>query len=685
MTRVTVATAPLITAAQSVRGYKERQNVSELLADTLYTYQPDRNDTVAPGDIIRTRSEGFSYEVLAAGASGDVATAGGVKLRALAERGELSVDAFGPTAGLADARAEVQAGIDALDGEALILGPRTYSVEGPIYTGALTGNTSAGNVVIAGVGPASIIEKNYTGQGTIRSHSGNQVVAQSTTTFTDMEDLPGDITLRDFTMRSAEWLIGGVPTNTPFQIFAKDLLVDSVTVDNWSGWAFRNGGLRHTYRDIKFSNPLSPHPDGEGNPDGIHMRWGDTAFIENVTGKAGDDMVALGIAGAVDADQTIKGLSRAVVTGVMGDPNGSLLALMAGPDQIVSSISGRGFFGTSKTQGVKIIADGSGFLQSIHVSDFNYTSLGPVGQNAMTINLTPGCEDIKIGPGRVVPEYVDGVNITFIHTTDDVTATKIDLDLRIVGTGMTAPSPPSSIGAALRLTRSGTGGSINGATIRDSNWRAVITGASGASLVRLASVGMEWCDLDLTAYDVQDGQTAFDLQAAVQYCRLKLKARRVAGATSSVGLNMSFASVRNNDFRGSDFRGVDQVFPVRPHFSNNFQGVWGVLSPGRGDDLTISDGAITVTHEEHVIDTEGAASTDDLDVITTIPNLPNGLRLVLRSANSGRDITLRDVTAITADAGAIRAKSFTLGNTNDRVVLTSDNGNWFRLSSEDNS
>jgi len=96
MTRVTVATAPLITAAQSVRGYKKRQNVSELLADTLYTYQPDRNDTVAPGDIIRTRAEGFSYEVLAAGASGDVATAGGVKLRALAIPG-ITPAAFGAT------------------------------------------------------------------------------------------------------------------------------------------------------------------------------------------------------------------------------------------------------------------------------------------------------------------------------------------------------------------------------------------------------------------------------------------------------------------------------------------------------------------------------------------------------------------------------------------------------------
>jgi hypothetical protein len=113
MTRVTVATAPLITAAQSVRGYKERQNVSELLADTLYTYQPSRNDTVAPGDIIRTRSEGFSYEVLAAGASGDVETAGGVKLRVLAGPEGLSVRAFGATGlGVVDDAPAIQAAIN---------------------------------------------------------------------------------------------------------------------------------------------------------------------------------------------------------------------------------------------------------------------------------------------------------------------------------------------------------------------------------------------------------------------------------------------------------------------------------------------------------------------------------------------------------------------------------------------
>jgi len=132
MTRVTVATAPLITAAQSVRGYKERQNVSELLADTLYTYQPDRNDTVAPGDIIRTRAEGFSYEVLAAGASGDVVTAGGVKLRALKESGGgVTTGQFGAVAdGATDDSASLVAAVSSSD--LLILDRRVYRVNSQV-------------------------------------------------------------------------------------------------------------------------------------------------------------------------------------------------------------------------------------------------------------------------------------------------------------------------------------------------------------------------------------------------------------------------------------------------------------------------------------------------------------------------------------------------------------------------
>lgn len=66
-------------------------NVAALLADTALTYS-----TASAGDIIRTRSEGFAYQVAASGASDQhVTTAGGVKLYVLPLEGALPQGAFG--------------------------------------------------------------------------------------------------------------------------------------------------------------------------------------------------------------------------------------------------------------------------------------------------------------------------------------------------------------------------------------------------------------------------------------------------------------------------------------------------------------------------------------------------------------------------------------------------------------
>jgi hypothetical protein len=68
-------------------------NVAAVLADTSMTYS-----TVAAGDIVRTRSEGFSYQVAASGATDQhVTTAGGVKLYVQPIAGEYHVKAFGGT------------------------------------------------------------------------------------------------------------------------------------------------------------------------------------------------------------------------------------------------------------------------------------------------------------------------------------------------------------------------------------------------------------------------------------------------------------------------------------------------------------------------------------------------------------------------------------------------------------
>lgn len=66
------------------------QNVTALLDDTALTYSAGQPGAVAAGQIVRTRAEGFAYEVVASSAMlFDLVTAGGVKLR-LVPKGDAS-------------------------------------------------------------------------------------------------------------------------------------------------------------------------------------------------------------------------------------------------------------------------------------------------------------------------------------------------------------------------------------------------------------------------------------------------------------------------------------------------------------------------------------------------------------------------------------------------------------------
>ena len=90
--------------------------------------------------------------------------------------------------------------------------------------------------------------------------------------------------------------------------------------------------------------------------------------------------------------------------------------------------------------------------------------------------------------------------------------------------------------------------------------------------------------------------------------------------------------------------------------------------------LTISSDAITVTHTNHRIDTEGAAATDDLQ---TINGGKDGDILVLSTVSSSRDVTI-------ITGGNIFAPGVVLNHANDRLVLERHSGNWIRLSFADN-
>jgi hypothetical protein len=95
--------------------------------------------------------------------------------------------------------------------------------------------------------------------------------------------------------------------------------------------------------------------------------------------------------------------------------------------------------------------------------------------------------------------------------------------------------------------------------------------------------------------------------------------------------------------------------------------------------FTIATGAITVTPLDYdiVIDTEAAAATDDLDTIT---GGFTGQRVLIKAANSSRDVVLKDGT------GNMRLSAdMTLDHAQDTIVLFFDGSSWCELSRSNNS
>jgi|TARA_R110002126_G_scaffold112802_2_gene251127 hypothetical protein len=86
----------------------------------------------------------------------------------------------------------------------------------------------------------------------------------------------------------------------------------------------------------------------------------------------------------------------------------------------------------------------------------------------------------------------------------------------------------------------------------------------------------------------------------------------------------------------------------------------GYIAPDQGE-LTIATGAITVTGSYHTVETQAAASTDDLD---TISGGADGMVVVLQAANGARDVVIKDGTGNIKSAG-----DFTMDNTEDTITL----------------
>lgn len=93
--------------------------------------------------------------------------------------------------------------------------------------------------------------------------------------------------------------------------------------------------------------------------------------------------------------------------------------------------------------------------------------------------------------------------------------------------------------------------------------------------------------------------------------------------------------------------------------------------------VIIASGVITIYADWHWVDTEGSASTDDLD---TINGGHEGRRLVLYAANNGRDVVLKDGTGNLRLAG-----DFTLTHADDSIELVFRSNVWVEISRSDNT
>lgn len=145
-----------VTASAADLNARAFDTVALLLADTALTYTAAQIGTVSSGQYIRTRSEGFAYQVAASGATDHhVITAGSVKLYVLPGNAGYNVKAFGALGdNSADDTAEVQTMLDALkaNGGIGIIPKGNYRL-----TSSLTLNTASTNWALVGEDGAKLI------------------------------------------------------------------------------------------------------------------------------------------------------------------------------------------------------------------------------------------------------------------------------------------------------------------------------------------------------------------------------------------------------------------------------------------------------------------------------------------------------------------------------------------------
>jgi len=119
---------------------------------------------------------------------------------------------------------------------------------------------------------------------------------------------------------------------------------------------------------------------------------------------------------------------------------------------------------------------------------------------------------------------------------------------------------------------------------------------------------------------------------------------------TSTDINPPYAEITaiENEL-GTDPAGT--VATVKLRLAQSLDGA-GNLDFANAVTLTIASGVITPTQNWHVVDTEGAAATDDLTTIGSTDSA-DGFVLFIRQANDARDITIKHATGNIKCPGAV--------------------------------
>ena len=103
------------------------------------------------------------------------------------------------------------------------------------------------------------------------------------------------------------------------------------------------------------------------------------------------------------------------------------------------------------------------------------------------------------------------------------------------------------------------------------------------------------------------------------------------------------------------------------------------LKVANDTEITIASGVVTPRRTYHRIETESAASTDDLVTITT-SGISSGTLLIIRASSSSHTVVAKDGTGNLDLAG-----DFSMDNNDDILFLIKEGSNWKEISRSNNS